>query len=363
MARKFWEISNNVQNSDVDAEILLYGPIADDKWWGDEVTAADFQADLKALGDASRIDVRINSGGGSVFAANAICSMLKSHKANIHVTIDGLAASAATIVALAGDTVTMPLGSMMMIHDPAYGLLGYYNVTDMEKLIDDLEKTKDAIMEHYTAKSGKDKDTIYDLMRAETWLTADDAIELGLADQRDDKHPVNMIMDGKKLISNDISFDVEKFSNFPSNRFATKQSPIINNGVQSKPHVKDKEEKIVDIKDLQTNHPSIYNEVFNLGVKNERERIKAINGLNDMGHPDIKNAAMFESDESAGDVAMKIINANQKLEEQHQNDVKDDVANSGMDDVNPEKPENKEDASKEKVNLVANAAKALRGIK
>lgn len=362
MAKKFWEISNNVALS-ANPQILLYGDISNDKYWGTEVTADDFFNDLQSLGSPSEIDVRINSGGGNYFAANAIGSLLKSHSAKINVFIDGLAASAASVIPPAGDKVIMAIGSMMMIHDPLLPLMGYYNVSDLEKKIGDLEKIKESIIDHYVMRTGKSREEVYDIMKNETWLSVEDALELGLADETDEDHPVNMFVDGTTLVSNNVNLNLSSYRNFPAARFTTKSSLNIENQFYKKTDDMNKEEEVVNIKDLQMKHPEIYNEVYNLGVNEERKRIGAINGLDDMGHPDIKNKAMFESGDSAGDVAMSINIANKKAQEKHKKDVEDDVKNSGMDDVNPEKPENKEDASKEKVNLVTNAAKSIRGIK
>ena len=112
MDKKFWSMTKPTNDS---ADLLLYGPISESSWWGDEITPKQFADDLEALGDVSEINVRINSGGGDVFAGQAIHSMLKRHAANVTVYVDGLAASIASIIAMAGDTVVMPRGAMMMI--------------------------------------------------------------------------------------------------------------------------------------------------------------------------------------------------------------------------------------------------------
>ena len=106
-------------------ELILYGDIASETWWGDEVTPRQFTEELDALGAVPEIVVRINSGGGDVFAANAIYTRLKDNAAKITVKIDGWAASAATIIAMAGDSIEIPGNGVFMVHDPALGLLGY----------------------------------------------------------------------------------------------------------------------------------------------------------------------------------------------------------------------------------------------
>ena len=116
---KFWNIVIPEQPGQP-PELLLYGSISSQQsWWSDRVTPAQFNADLAAIGDVPEIIVRINSGGGDVFAANAIFTRLKDHSAKITVKIDGWAASAATIIAMAGDTIKIARNGVFMIHDPA----------------------------------------------------------------------------------------------------------------------------------------------------------------------------------------------------------------------------------------------------
>ena len=116
-------------------ELILYGDIASETWWGDEVTPRQFTEELDALGAVPEIVVRINSGGGDVFAANAIYTRLKDNAAKITVKIDGWAASAATIVAMAGDVIEIPGNGVFMVHDPSLGLLGYFNEADLAKTV------------------------------------------------------------------------------------------------------------------------------------------------------------------------------------------------------------------------------------
>src|SRR5690606_6275695 len=119
-------------------ELLLYGPISDFSWWGDEVTPKQFKEELDALGDIGELRVYINSPGGDVFAGQAILSMLKRHSARKVVYVDGLAASAASIVAMAGDTIRMPRNAMMMIHNAWTITAG--NANDLREVADALDR-------------------------------------------------------------------------------------------------------------------------------------------------------------------------------------------------------------------------------
>ena len=110
---KFWDFKAKENK----AELMLYGEISDTSWWGDEVTPKAFKSELDALGDVEQIDIYINSGGGDVFAGEAIYNMLRRHNAKKVVHVDGLAASIASIIAMVGDEIVMPENAMLMIHE------------------------------------------------------------------------------------------------------------------------------------------------------------------------------------------------------------------------------------------------------
>lgn len=216
MSKKFWTI-RAAQDDPSIGELLLYGEISDLMWWGDEVTPKQFKADLDALGDVSEIKVYINSGGGDVFAGQAIHSMLKRHKAKITVYVDGLAASIASVVAMAGDTVIMPRNAMMMVHDPWTIAIG--NAKEFRKLADDLEKIGESIVAAYEAKTGMDRDKIVELLDAETWLTAEEAVEMGFADELEEEKAIAASLNGGVLTVNGQAVDLNKFKNPPKLAF------------------------------------------------------------------------------------------------------------------------------------------------
>jgi ATP-dependent Clp protease protease subunit len=180
--RKFW---NFIKKDASSGELQLYGEIADSTWWGDEVTPKDFKADLDALGDISTLDVYINSPGGDVFAGQAIYSMLKRCKSQVNVYVDGLAASSASLVAMAGDKITMPENAMMMIHNAWTIVQG--NANDLRKQAEAMDKVDASIKTAYLAKAPDLTDSkLTEMMDAETWLSAQDAVDLGLADEIED---------------------------------------------------------------------------------------------------------------------------------------------------------------------------------
>ncbi|MER1275475.1 Clp protease ClpP [Bacillus velezensis] len=180
-AKKFWEVKATANDSSV-GEVSIYSEIDSSVWWGDEVTAQTFKEDLDALGDVKTLNVYINSPGGDVFHGSAIYSILKRHSATVNVHVDGVAASIASVIAMAGDTIFMPANTMMMIHNPWTFAIG--NSEELRKQADDMDKIRDSMIETYLGKAGEklDKDHLIELLNAETWLTAQECLNLGLCD-------------------------------------------------------------------------------------------------------------------------------------------------------------------------------------
>lgn len=175
---KFWKFSNKV-SGEGSSNLYLEGEISSETWWGDEVTPEAFRDELRQMkGD---LTVHINSPGGDVFAGVAIYNALKDYsKGKVVVKVDGLAASIASVVAMAGDEIIMSPGSMMMIHNP--WSIGVGSSDELRKAADTLDQIKDSILPIYTERSGMSEDEVKDLMDAETWMTAEKAVELGFAD-------------------------------------------------------------------------------------------------------------------------------------------------------------------------------------
>ncbi|NOX72866.1 MAG: hypothetical protein GXP03_04350 [Alphaproteobacteria bacterium] len=178
------------------AEISIYDEIGA---YG--VSAKAFLADLGKLPDATPLTLRLNSPGGSVFDAVAIYNALQRHAGIVTVSIDGIAASAASYIAMAGDEIIMPENAFLMIHDPSGMVMG--TAADMRAMAEALDKIGASLIKGYAAKSGKTEKDIAKLMAKETWLDAAEAVDMGLADTL--AAPVKMA----------ASFDVSQFQNTP----------------------------------------------------------------------------------------------------------------------------------------------------
>ena len=152
-----------------------------DELYENDTSAAGFRDSLKQLGDVKTINLHINSPGGSVFEGIAIYNMLKNNPAQINVYVDALAASIASVIAMSGDNIFMPSNSMLMIHNPWTVTMG--NANDLRKQADDLDRIGELSVTTYLDKAGNklDADTLHQLMDDETWLTAQEAVDYGLA--------------------------------------------------------------------------------------------------------------------------------------------------------------------------------------
>ena len=314
---KFWRFNPANATSNESAELILYGDISTSSWWEDDVTPKQFNEDLAALGDVSEITVRINSGGGDVFAATAIFTRLKSHKATITVIIDGWAASAASIIAMAGDVIKIPAAGCLMIHDPALTLWGRYDAEDLARFKNELEVVKNCIVNAYVMKTGKAKEELVTLMAEETWMTGEEAVEAGFCDE--------VLFSESKAIA--VVADVSKYKNLPKNE-----------GVKNHMEIKTADE-------LTAAYPVLVAQITETAATTERERIKNIENIALGGYEALANKAKFETPTTASDLAIQILAEQKKQGGAYLDNAKKDVEDSGVNDVNTAShkggPENK----------------------
>lgn len=341
----------------------LYGDISSTSWWGDEVTTKEFCDDLKALGDVSEITVRINSGGGDVFAAFAIYSRLKDHPANITVKIDGWAGSAATIVAMAGDKIMIPAAANFMVHNPSMGVLGYYQAQDLRHFADECDTIKDSIVNAYALKTGKDKAEIAAIMSAETWYTGETAVENGFCDELMFEEIETEVQDAQKIIVNSVSIDLSQLKNIPQSVLNSSQKAGVGTPKQAKKaetpenkpkNTKESEETMPDIKsldELKAAYPDFANQLAQqaaaAALDAERQRIKDIDDVAIAGYEDIVEAAKYEKPMTAAEVAMAIINRQKEQGADYLKGRAKDVDDSKVNDVGADHQEGAGDGTKD----------------
>lgn len=177
--KKFWAWKNQADEGGTEARVLeLYGTIAEESWFDDDITPAQFREELFA--GSGPVTVWINSPGGDCIAASQIYTMLMDYKDDVTVKIDGIAASAASVIAMAGTEVLMAPTALMMIHNPATIAMGDHE--DMQKAIEMLNEVKESIINAYEIKTSLSRVKLSHLMDAETWMNANKAVELGFAD-------------------------------------------------------------------------------------------------------------------------------------------------------------------------------------
>jgi len=348
---KFWNFKNI---SETEAELMLYGTISESSWFDDVVSSKQFSDDLKALGDVKNIVVRINSGGGDVFAGHSIYQQLKDHPAKITTKIEGLAASAASVVFMAGDERIAPSTSFLMIHNPASAAWG--EVKDFEKMIETLNVIKDGIVNAYSEKTGIDKKSISKMMDTETWMTGEDAVKNGFATRLQKEADNNLVLNGKMLIVNNVNHDLSKFKVIPSilqinakQDGAEKLQPDAN--ISNKSREVDKAMEIKTIADLKTAYPQLVSEIENIaaseGVKNERARIQDIEKIAKNINPDLVNKAKFIEPTDAKDLAFQALQNDAKNAVNYLKNAEDDSKESGANDVKALPNEQEDEFSKQ----------------
>ena len=340
---KFWDFIPGTETNP--PEMLLYGPISSQQsWWEDRVTPQQFNKELAALGDVPEIVVRINSGGGDVFAANAIFTRLKDHTAKITVKIDGWAASAATIIAMAGDTIKIARNGVFMIHDPAMTVWDTFRAEDFEKMADELKVIKQSIVNTYAMKTGMGVDEIATLMSEEKWWTGDEAVTNGFCDELMFEEASTVVENSSKIVVNSTPIDISAFKTVPKMLLNSPHNPggLINISAAAKNKPKEEKEmaaveNIGTVDALKAAYPdlvaTIQNEAATAATAAERSRIKAIEDMAGGNYADIVSDAKFVNPCTAEQAAMKIIAEQNKQGGQYIQNRNADADASGVNGV------------------------------
>jgi len=219
--KKFWVFRNQTEEESAERVLELYGTIAEESWFDDDVTPQMFRDELFA--DSGPVTIWLNSPGGDCIAASQIYSMLMDYPGKVTVKIDGIAASAASVIAMAGTEVLMAPTALMMIHNPATMAFGDHN--DMKAAVKMLGEGKQSIIKAYSIRTGLKDEELSRMMEAETWMNARKAIALGFAD--------GMLEDSKKAVSDMAAFSFAQRSSedaLKAKLVAKYSTPKKNNG-------------------------------------------------------------------------------------------------------------------------------------
>ncbi|MCT2347130.1 Clp protease ClpP [Niallia taxi] len=342
---KYWtmNISETQTNS---AEIFIYGTIGS-SWWEESVSASQFAKDLKALGnDIENITVHINSTGGSVYDGLAIRSLLLNHKAYVTAIVEGLAASIASVIITGADEIIVSLGSNIMIHNPLMSAFG--EAKDLRDTADFLDKIRDSLVDVYVKKTGLERDELISMLDAETWMSAEEAVEKGFADKVEDSLEVTAKMAGTVAVFNGISMDFSKFTNIPERLLEMPPPSLTNKTVQKtvqQPKNKinsTQEGKPMDLAQLKNEYPDLYNQIVNEGVNQERTRIQTIDnlavipGFEEEIKNEILNKAKYETGVTAEQASLEVNQwISNNFEKIVENKAKADFIKNSTLDANP----------------------------
>jgi len=202
-------------------EVLIYGAIADEKWYDTDVTPKDFKDEMDKLKGKKTINVFINSGGGGVFPGLAIHNILKRSQATVVGFVDGIAASIASVILQGCKKRVVTKDSLVMIHNPAAAVWG--DAEDMRKAADALDKCKDSIVSTYKERVDTSEEEIRSMMDAETWMTGEEAVAFGFADVLEEgKGYTASLGENGKAIINGKEVEIGKFSAFPTDKLPKK---------------------------------------------------------------------------------------------------------------------------------------------
>ena len=379
-----------------DAELVLYGDVMGDEprdlWTGEPtgeqaVSTERINAEMERLRGASRVTVRLNSCGGDAFAGIAIYNALKGLDADITVRIEGIAASAASVIACAGDTVVAMPGSIFMVHDPACALFGYYGAADLDLIKADLEATHRALCGIYAQKTGMDEASVEEMVRAETWLVGPEIHDAGFADEYDDHEAADPDEVGEQdeegAVINGVRHDMRAYRRVPDlaarvaasasagpdrkQPIRTQEPPAagadaaVANREEPPQAAQERGEGPMDLTELRSQHPDLVAEIEAAAAKQERDRIAAIDEIAPGIPADMVADAKYANPVSAEALAFRAMKADAERAAAYMRDAKEDAEESGAEGVETD-PEKDDDPEAAKRKECAEAAAYAAGV-
>lgn len=338
------------------AEITMYGEVVATRpvdWWtgepipGDFIAVDEFLADLESIKDKSNITVHINSVGGDLYGGLAIYNRLKSLSGNVTTVVDGLAASAASLIFQAGDTRKVNSGSNVMVHGASSFFYGFYNVQDLMTAKKTLDAHNKAAINAYVESTGRSADEIKSLMDKTTWLAGQDAVDAGFADEViTSGEPVTMSLSPDKtyLMVNGVAMSARSLGSIPqwmpiNNSLATTPQVVLNKktGGSDKMEIKNVEELRMAYPELVAKiEDSVKAQANAEGVEAERARIKGIEAIqNAIGDSELVKEAKFgEQAMTAEQLAFKAMQAQASIGATVLHNLVEDAKASGAESVN-----------------------------
>ena len=390
---KFW---NMASVSDDEGEITLYGDVMSQQpvdWWTGEpepglfITPEGFMEDLAAVKDKSKITVKLNSCGGDLYTGIAIHNALKALSGKVNVVVEGIAASAASVIMCAGDTVTVYPGSLVMIHGVSVMLYDFMNIQDMKQLIKGMDASERAVAEIYNAKTGIATETLRSMMTKETWLTGSEALEKGFADElvTTDGPDMSMSADKKVLMVNGVRHNIEGLRNVPGTIPVSAHAtpPAAKPGVNKKQTAKaantNEGGNNMTPEELRAAHPEVVAQIEQAAVTAaqtqattdavaaERQRLAAIDSIA-ASIPDqqlVHDAKYGDNPCTAQELCFRVMQQSAAAGQQFLANYKDDGAKSGAGNVgaapNGGAPVNKQEQDEADIQAVVTAYNKTKG--
>lgn len=383
----------NIVETGDDVEITMYGEVVETvpvDWWtgkpveGLFIVLADFLKDIDALSMKNSVTVRINSIGGDLFAGVAIYNRLKELK-NVTTIVDGLAASAASIIAQAGAEGQRKIydSGQIMIHGASVGLCDYFNSQQLTEVMNQLDAANESVINVYAERTGETKTKLKHMVEKTTWMTGQTAVDNGFADEviSGSKVTMSMSSDRSLFLCNGIPMNARRLPIMPEN-----VQVVQNTGMQTAEAGADNKNiineggRIMTLQELRENHPELVQqiedearnavntaEITNSAVANERQRIQEIESIEaSIGDKElVQNAKFGEKPMDAKELAFVAMQKQATLGNNFLANNKTDVANSGADGVqavpNNGMQENKEEKEAADIAAAVNAAKQIRG--
>ena len=345
---KFWSFLDKGD----EAELQLFGTIqSEDSWWDDDcVTYRNFIDELNALGNKKTINVVIQSGGGDVFAANAIYTALVMNGAKITGTVMGICASAATIVLMACEERRIAKNAIMMAHNPSVSLWGSYQTEELLKLAEVTEQVKKSIMTAYMERLDKTEDEISQLMDEESWYVGQEAVDAGFCSSVIESGPQNsafsnnFMVDGvsysfknyiEKFVPADVVKKVQNLSRAQQkDSRAFFNAPDITQKGNAGMNEKDMEAPVIsDAEGLKAAYPQLCAQIADEAVAAERTRLKEIDEIAKGIPEDVLAKARYDEPVSAADLALAQMKADNAAGQKFMNDMIEDMQHSGAGEV------------------------------
>lgn len=349
---KFWNIAST---GDDTGEITLYGDVMSRRpidWWTGEpepglyITPEGFLEDLAAVQGKSSITIKINSCGGDLYTGIAIHNAIKGLSGTKTVIVEGIAASAASVIACSGDEVQVYPGSMVMIHGVAGLLYDYYTLADLKKLQKDFDASERAIAEIYHAKTGLEVDQLRGMMTRETWMVGQEAVDNGFADTllTDEGPTATLSADKKVLLVAGIRHDVGAFRRIPGTIPVSNSihaAPAAGNMKKPTDHGGQKKEakKTMTLEEMRAQHPDLVAQIEHQAaeaarteaITQERERLQAIESIEaSVGDAQlVRDAKYGETPCTAEQLALKAMKQQAALGTKHLADTAADNKDSG----------------------------------